>query len=406
MRDETFERVRSMTGIARTLLDVRILLGLVAVCWLVLRGEEPWLVAGVVAAMGWLLLALLRWRTVGLVMCTHPAVLAVDTLACLAALAATEVMSPFLLLLGSGALMTGLCLDRTGAWFFSPLLVAGWWFVYTVNPPDILRTSDVFLQIVAVPALLAGVAFLGVGIRSSVLRAAETERLLREEMRSTGVAEERARMAREMHDSLIKSLHGLAMLADSLPAWVERSPERAGTVARQLSELIRTAGRESREVVLAMRRTDARSSVAEQVRQTVDRWRDTAGRPVGLTVDPEVTLATESAYELVAILGEALENVRRHTPEDSSVEVTLAEDHGWASLAVTDNGPGMPPERAADGLAGHFGLRGMRERAARVGGRLTVTSRPGVGTTVDVRLPAAVEGAEEQRELTREGGVR
>ena len=405
MSDAVFDRVRSMTGIARTLLDVRLLLGLVTVCWLVLRGEEPLVVAGTVGAMGWLLLALLRWRTVGLVMCTHPGVLALDTLACLAALALTDVMSPFLLLLGSGALMTGLCLDRTGAWFFSPLLVAGWWFVYTVNPPDILRTSDVFLQIVAVPALLAGVAFLGVGIRSSVLRAADTERRLREEMRSAGVAEERARMAREMHDSLIKSLHGLAMLADSLPAWVERSPERAGAQARQLSELIRTAGRESREVVLAMRRTDARSSVAEQVRQTAERWRDTTGRPVVLTVDPDVVLATESAYELVAILGEALENVRRHTPPGTSVDVALHDDHAWASLVVTDNGPGMPPERAADGLAGHFGLRGMRERAARVGGRLTVMSRPGVGTTVDVRLPSSVDDTVVDG-LTREGARR
>lgn len=405
-RDETFERVQSLTGIARTILDIRLLLGLLTGFWLMLRGAEPVVMFAMVAAMGWLLLVLLRWRTFGWVLCTHPAVLAADALLCYVILAVTEVMSPVLLLLGSCALLTGLCLDRRGAGFFAPLFAAGWWVVYTLRPPDSLSTPDVFVQIAGVPALLVGLGFLGAGIRESVLRSAETERQLRAQMRTAGVAEERARMAREMHDSLIKSLHGLALLADSVPAWIDRSPERAREQAGQLSEMIRLAGRESREMVLAMRRSDARDSVAEQVQQAVDRWRATSGRSVVLTTSGAEQLPTESAYELVAILGEALENIRRHTAEDTGVETTLADDHGWVRLTVTDNGPGMPAERARNGVPGHFGLGGMRERAARAGGQLTVTSRAGVGTSVEVRLPSTVEEDDEDLGVTAMRGNR
>jgi signal transduction histidine kinase len=398
-RDEAFERVEALAGIARTVIDVRLLLGLLTAVWLLLRDTEPAVMLGMAAAMGWLLLVLLRWRSVGRLLCTHPFVLAADAALCFAALAATEAMSPFLLLAGSGALMIGLCLDRRGAAVFAPLLTAGWWLAYTVRPPASMSTPDVFVQLVGVPALLAGLGFLGAGIRGVVLRAADTERRLREEMRTAGVAEERARMAREMHDSLLKSLHGLALVADTVPAWIDRAPDRAQQQARRLSEEIRVAGRESRELVLAMRRADARDGLADQVRQSVERWRGTTGRQVTLRAEPagdEPDLSTAAAYELVAILNEALENVRRHTPEPTAVEVVLDGEHGWTRLRVVDNGPGMPRDRAQEGRPGHFGLLGMRERAARAGGRLTVSSRPGVGTTVEVRMPGSAEDDGEQ----------
>ncbi len=390
-RDETFDRVESLTGIARTVLDIRLLLGLLTAMWLLLRGADRAVLWGMVAAMGWLLLLLLGWRRVGRVVCTHPVVLALDALLCFVALAATEVMSPFLLLVGSCALMTGLCLDRRGAAFFAPLMVAGWWVSYTVAPPSTVSTPDVFVQVAGVPVLLVGISFLGAGIRASVLAAAATERELRVQMRTAGVAEERARMAREMHDSLVKSLHGLALLADSVPGWIERSPDRAQDHARRLSEQIRVAGRESREMVLAMRRADARDRVGDQVRATCERWRATTGLPLRLTVEADPDLPTEPGYELVAVLGEALENVRRHAGAGAAVDVALRETHGWVVLTVSDSGPGMPAAVVREGLPGHVGLLGMRERAARAGGQLTVTSREGVGTTVEVRLPRADE---------------
>lgn len=402
-RDEAFHSVEPLTGIARLILDVRIVTGLMVTGWLALRpGTEPAVLAGTCIGMGWLLLVLLRWNTIGWVVCTHPVVLAADAVLSFVALAVTRAMSPVLLLAGAGALFAGLCLDRRGAAFFSPMYVAGWWTVFSVEPPDRAGVADMFLQLVVVPALLVGALFLGAGIRAVVLRGADAERRLRAETRSAGVAEERARMAREMHDSLTKSLHGLAMLADTIPAWIDRSPDRAAEQARRLAGLIRGAGQESRAMILAMRRADARATTPEQVTATVARWRTTSGREATLDIVGMPALPTESAYELVAILGEALENVRRHTADAVAAHVRLEQLEGWVRLVVRDTGDGIPDPRAHD-ADGHFGVLGMHERAARVGGQLQVTSRPGEGTTVEARIPALLT---EEVEIERAVGVR
>ena len=401
--DETIRRVESLTGIARLVLDVRIVTGLLVTVWLALSPvTEPWVLAAISVGMAWLLMILLRWHTVGWVVCTHPAVLAVDAFACFVLLGSTRAVSPVLLLIGSGALFTGVCLDRRGARYFSPLYVAGWWLVFADQPPARADPADIFWHLLVIPALLVGALFLGAGIRSVVLRGADAERRLRAEIRTAGIAEERARMAREMHDSLTKSMHGLAMLADSLPGWIDRSPTRAADQARLLADLIRNAGQESRAMILVMRRADVRDAVAEQVTATVCRWRTTTGRAADVDVVGEPELPTESGYELVAILGEALENVRRHTPDETPVTVRLEQGDAWVELTVSDAGPGIPDEHLS-GREGHFGVLGMRERAVRVGGQLHLTSRPGEGTVVVARMPASLS---EDTDVARALGVR
>lgn len=389
-RDDVFERVQILTHVARVMLDVRIVCGLLVALWLGMGPHRGPVVVGLCLLMAWLLLVLLRWRTIGWVLCTHPVILAADATAGYVVLAVTETVSPVLLLVASGAMLTGLCLDRRGAWYFSPLLAAAWWLVYSLNPPSRVSEGDGFVHVVVVPALLAGAMFLGAGIRRVMLEGAEADRVLREQMRAAGVAEERARLAREMHDSLTKSLHGIAMMADALPAWVERSPERAQQHARTISEQLRSAARESRSVILAMRQTDATATPGDLVCSAVDRWQATTGRSARCSVEGEPVLPAESAYEMAAVLGEALENIRRHTPDSTAASVVLAEEPGWVRLVVGDDGPGFVEEPDDARSPGHFGLIGMQERAARVGGRLTVTSRPGEGTSVELWVPGSV----------------
>jgi signal transduction histidine kinase len=194
-----------------------------------------------------------------------------------------------------------------------------------------------------------------------------------------------------MHDSLVKSLHGVALMADALPGWVEASPEKAGTQARLIADLINHASHESRQLLVAMRRADATAVPGDLVRGTVERWRSATGREARVLVQGDPLLPTESAYELAAILGEALENVHRHTPPGTDVEVALSEQDAWVTLRVEDDGPGAPEGGSDRGAAGHFGVLGMRERAARVGGAVRLVSRPGHGMQVTARLPAALE---------------
>jgi signal transduction histidine kinase len=382
--------VQALGRIARTLLSARITCLLLVSTWLTIEQRPSVLVLALCAGAGWLLLLMTRWSTFGLMLCTHPAILAVDALLGFVVLDDTQPVSPSLLMVGTGSILTGLCLDRRGTAYFAPLFVAGWLLVFSRSSPQTLTSADVFIGLVLVPVLLVGAMVAGVGIRMATLDAEASERRLRRQIRTAGVAEERARLAREMHDSLVKSLHGVAMMADALPGWVEESPDKARAQARMIAETLTRTTKESRDLILAMRRADPTSPPADLVRATLERWSTATGRQAELCVEGEPRLATESAYELVAILGEALENVDRHTCADTRVEVRFEEKDAWVTLEVHDDGPD-PPDAAELARPGHFGVLGMRERAARVGGSLRLVSEPGSGLLVSARLPAALE---------------
>lgn len=391
--DKAFSRVEALGRIARTVLATRITCLLLVTTWLSLQHGRPGVLVGLCVGAAWLLLLMTRWSTFGLILCTHPVVLAIDAVAGFWVLADTTALSPALLMVGTGSILTGLCLDRRGTAYFAPLFVAGWLLVYSGEVPATLTAADVFVGLVLVPALLVGAMVAGVGIRGATLDAEASERRLHRQVRAAGVAEERARLAREMHDSLVKSLHGVAMMADALPGWVEASPEKARIQAHLIADLIKGATKESRELIVAMRRADATAEPAELVRGTLERWRLATGREADLVIDGEPQLATESAYELAAILGEALENVHRHTPPGTRVHVALEEQDSWVTLRVDDDGTDAPAEVADLSLPGHFGVLGMRERAARVGGAVRLTSVIGNGVTVTARLPAALNAS-------------
>lgn len=388
-----FDENEALAAIARVILAVRLVCCLLLTVWLMLGGGHAGLVVGALLFAVWLLVLQLRWQSLGLALSTHPVLLFLDTMVCLVAAILVSGMGPVVLLLGSGAVLTGLCLGSRGAWVFAPLLVGGWWYVASVDSTFTPESTTMFEILLLVPIVLVGLLALGVGIRAAVLRSAAADRERRIEVRRAGVAEERARLSREMHDSLVKSLHGVSLMAQTLPSWVDRDSARAKEQATMLGQLLDRAAHESRALILAMRRTDATAGVAEQVRESVRRWQVNSDRRGDVDVDGEVMLATESTYELVAILNEALENVERHTPEDVGVDVRLVQDEHWVELSVRDDGPGYPPEVVDAGFVkdGHFGVQGMRERAARVGGRLQITSMQGRGTLIEVRLPAALE---------------
>ncbi len=387
-----FERVVALTGIAKAVLSIRIVCCLLVTGW-VLAVELNGLAILLCLASSWFVTVLLRWETFGISLSTHPLILGLDVALCLVVLFRYDPLSPLLLLLGSGAVLAGVCLGTRGAMVFAPGIAVGWWLA--AMPLSASGRDEQYLLGVVVPVVLAGTLFLGSGIRASVL---EADRLVREQQRQTrlaGVAEERARLAREMHDSLVKSLQGVAMLAETLPAWMERDPERAASQAGDVSRMLRQATVESRDLVVAMRRADATADLATQVGTAVERWRGTTSRRAECRLDSTAELSTESGYELLAILDEALENVHRHTPPETSVEVVLEVDGAWVDLLVRDDGPGSTVDLAsAAPRQGHFGVLGMRERAARAGGVVRMESQPEQGTAVRVRLPAALDEEE------------
>ena len=218
------------------------------------------------------------------------------------------------------------------------------------------------------------------------------QQLVREyNMRLDERVSERTRIARDLHDTLLQSFQGLLMRFQAV------SNELAeGELKQELDEAIdRATGAitEGRDAVQGLR-----SSVVE--RNDLAAALGTLGKELAApsSQPPEFTMQVEGAAhdlhpilrdEVYRVAGEALRNAFRHA-DAGRIEVEIRYDERVFRLRVRDDGKGIDPNFLADdGRAGHFGLRGMRERAKRVGGKLTVWSELGSGTEVELRVPAS-----------------
>ena len=197
---------------------------------------------------------------------------------------------------------------------------------------------------------------------------------------------ERERIARELHDTLLQGFQGLML---QIKAGVNRLPDPA---ARQpLDEALKRAQAvlvEGRDRVLDLRSQGAASDLARAVFESAAAIADHRGPRIQMNVEGTPReIHPIVLEEMQRIAEEAMRNIKQHAAA-SLVDVLLIWDRGGVSLAIRDDGVGIPAEILEHGeRTGHFGLRGMRERAERIGGRLTVTSRAGQGTEVALVVP-------------------
>lgn len=215
------------------------------------------------------------------------------------------------------------------------------------------------------------------------------------EMLVTGIAEERRRLRRDLHDGLGPSLAAAALMIEAARHLAPRDPAAAdGTLERVRADLSAVLA-DVRRLVHDLRPPSLdQFGLAGAVEQLAERFQ---GRSLRVRLRCGGDLAVlpaaveEAAYRIV---GEALANVSRHAGAAScTVSLALAEDGGALEVEVTDDGAGI-----AAGTAAGVGLVGMRERAAELGGRCTVTALAEGGTRVHAvlpfgRRPAAKEGA-------------
>jgi len=109
----------------------------------------------------------------------------------------------------------------------------------------------------------------------------------------------------------------------------------------------------------------------------------------------ERSVGPESALALFRVLQESLTNVAKHCGRGTQVDVALSFESGRVALRIRDHGPGflLPTDGSALSRQGHFGLENMRERAAKVGGSLELSSAPGRGTRIELTVHAGEEQA-------------
>lgn len=215
-----------------------------------------------------------------------------------------------------------------------------------------------------------------------------SEQRLRDLASRTGTAleEERAHMAREIHDGLGQTLTAIQFDL----AWLRRrlrraSPEVIAKLQAMVAELDDAIG-SVQELARTLRpHLLDELGLAATVEWQLQRFTERYGVPHTLRIEPEEpAVAREVATALFRILQEALTNVARHA-RATAVDVHLAQDADGVRLTVRDNGRGITPEEAASPNA--LGLIGMDERAARCGGSVDIVGRPGHGTTVSVFIP-------------------
>jgi signal transduction histidine kinase len=221
-----------------------------------------------------------------------------------------------------------------------------------------------------------------------------SSRELAEARRTAGAraAEERRRIARDLHDSVSQALFSTVLhTRTAQKALVQEGGDTSGRVGRSLdaiADLTRSAQSEMRSLIVELHREPIHDGLVAALAKHASGLRPSDG----LTVDvqgpgPELALSESAATQLFAIGREALANVQKHAGA-SAAHVRVQAQQRQVVLEIRDNGRGFNP---AAGHPGHFGLDSMRTRAAEIGGRLTITSTPGSGTLVRVCVPAETD---------------
>ncbi|MEU3686895.1 sensor histidine kinase [Streptomyces narbonensis] len=206
--------------------------------------------------------------------------------------------------------------------------------------------------------------------------------------REAGIADERRRLAAEIHDTIAQGLTGVVTQLQAANATPDR--ERAEAHLRRAADLARHSLGEARRSVRNLSPAALEhDALPEALRKTVAEWAERTGVDTRFTVTgSEEPLHDEVAATLLRIAQEALSNAARHSGAGRA-GVTLSYMGDEITLDVRDDGRGFDPlarpERRGDG--GGFGLDGMRARAERLAGTVTVEAAPGEGTAISARVP-------------------
>jgi two-component system sensor histidine kinase UhpB len=194
-----------------------------------------------------------------------------------------------------------------------------------------------------------------------------------------GQESERARLARDLHDECNQALTGVLL---RLEATAQEAPPALAAELRDTKELATAAMDELLRLARELRPTALDDhGLQAALRTQLARFRDTSGVPAELRVFDELSdLAEHEQIVVYRVVQESLSNITRHA-QATQVVVEIGRDHGRPVVRVVDDGCGFTGQ-PGDGI----GLVGMRERARLARGRLDVTSIPGRGTTVELRL--------------------
>lgn len=285
----------------------------------------------------------------------------------------------------AGAQIGGLPPDDTASWLFYGMLVAANLGIFLTVQQDAEKEEDRAQKRVAT---IRELEHTNVALERALVENAALHDQLLLQAREAGIADERRRLAAEIHDTVAQDLTGVITQLQVVTDTKEQDAARVH--AERALQLARHSLGEARRAVANLAPVAlAEDDLPEALKKTVISWSERTGVHAEFTLTgSNEPLHEEVQATLLRIAAEALSNAARHA-KATRVGVTLSYMGEEVALDVRDDGHGFDscalPER---GTASGFGLDGMRARAERLAGELTVESEPGLGTAVSARVPS------------------
>ena len=232
------------------------------------------------------------------------------------------------------------------------------------------------------------------GAHGSVRDISERERLegdLREQAAELAAGQERAHLARELHDSVTQALFSMGLTLRTLELLLAIDPEAAREKLVELRELQKDALAEMRTLIFELRPSSLESDgLVQAIRTHATAVQRRTGLVIVVDAEPLDRLALTAEEALYRIAQEALHNVVKHA-NASNATIRIWREGEQVRLSVTDDGSGFDPDSVP---RGHLGLIGMRQRVDLVGGELRVESKAGRGTRIEASVPGEPFSAE------------
>jgi len=238
-------------------------------------------------------------------------------------------------------------------------------------------------------AILLGLALTAfVWIAMLRRRVSEQAAIIRIKVHREAMLEERHRVAREMHDTLAQSFSGLGFQLDALDAHLTNGADGARTQLETARKIIRQGQEDFRRSLFNLRAEELeRATLSEALPALAAQMITGTGIELRCDIQPLPRRLTEAAEgNFLRISQECMTNAIRHA-HPKHIDLKLQYESAEVRLRIADDGAGFDPATAFNN--GHFGLRGMQERADQIGAKFQLASQLGRGTTVTVTLPVS-----------------
>jgi PAS domain S-box-containing protein len=292
----------------------------------------------------------------------------------------------------------------------APADVVGRHFTETITPDTIVHAEQQFRELMADPTRVIvarfslrhrdgrviplenfatgmvrdGVLIGGHGAARDLSERSRLERDLRRQAAELASSAERAHLARELHDSVTQALFAMTLVTRSIEVLLPRDREAALEKFEELRQLQREALTEMRSLLFELRPASLeRDGLVQALRTHVAALQSRIGLSILLETELQDRLPLDIEEALYRIAQEALHNVVKHARANQArVRLELSDDE--VCLSIEDDGEGFDDSGTDEG---QLGLTGMRARAGRLNGTVGIRSTPGVGTTVEARIP-------------------